>query len=290
MRLVTSIYTLGEIVILKDYIDYALVSVPHLSVYYKDINVKVAVYLLHKYKKHVVLNINRIMHPSDIEKVKELYNEYLEDKEVLFLVSDLGAYNEAIKLGIQNRIIYNPETMITNYLDLLEYSSLGALSCGVSSEITLNDLKLMNEKTHKSIFYQVFGRRLMFYSRRHLISLYEKKNNDKYPHEDALLKESTREDFLPINENEECTTIYRFYNINLIDKLNELSFLDFAYVETAFLPKDIKEVICGVYHDAICNNGDLNTLKDITLNLGLEYNDGFFYKDSVYQKEELKNV
>lgn len=290
MKLVTSIYTLGEIVILKDYIDYALVQVPHLSVYYKDIDVKVAVYLLHKYKKNIILNINRIMHPSDIEKVKELYKEYLDDKEVLFLISDLGCYNEAIKLGIENRIIYNPETMITNYLDYSEYKSLGALSCGISTEITLNDLKLIYEKTNGSIFYQVFGRRLMFYSRRHLISLYETKNEDKYPHEDALLKESTRNDYLPINENEEGTVIYRPYNINLISKLNELSFIDFAYIETAFLPKDIKEVICGVYFDAIKNNGDLNVLADITANLGLEYQDGFFYKDSVYQKEELKNV
>ena len=135
------------------------------------------------------------MHPSDIEKVINVYKEYL-NSDVLFLVSDLGALNEGIKLGIENRIIYNPETMITNYLDFNEYSSLGVLSCGVSSEITLSDLKLIYEKNNKSIFYQVFGRRLMFYSRRHLISLYETKNNDKYPHVDAYLKESTRQDYL----------------------------------------------------------------------------------------------
>ncbi len=289
MRLVTSIYKIEEIEILKDYLDYALVSVPHLSIYYKDINIKHAVNLLHTYKKNIILNINRIMHPSDIEKVKELYKEYLND-DVLFLVSDLGALYEAMKLGIENRIIYNPETMVTNYLDFNEYSLFNPKSIGVSSEITLKDLKLIYEKTNKSIFYQVFGRRLMFYSRRHLISLYEKKNNDNYPKEDSYLKESTRNDYFPINENEECTAIYRSYNINLIDKLNELSFIDFAYLETAFLPKDIKEVICGAYSDAIKNNGDLKVLYDITINLGLEYNDGFFYKDSVYQKEELKNV
>ena len=128
MKLVTSIYTLSEIESLKDYIDYALVSVPHLSVYYKDIDIKDAVRLLKKYNKNIILNINRIMHPADINKVVELYNEYLNDKDILFLISDLGALNEAIKLGIENRIIYNPETMITNNLDYSEYKSLGALS------------------------------------------------------------------------------------------------------------------------------------------------------------------
>ena len=289
MRLVTSVYTIEEIESLMDYIDYALVAVPHLSVYYKDIDVKKAVDLLNKYNKNIILNINRIMHPSDIEKVISVYKEYL-NTNILFYISDLGALNEAIKLGIENRIIYNPETMITNYLDFNEYSSLGVLSCGVSSEITLNDLKLIYEKTNKSIFYQVFGRRLMFYSRRHLISLYETKNNDKYPHVDAYLKESTRQDYLPINENEECTAIYRSYNINLIDKLNELSFIDFAYLETAFLDNNSKNIVAKAYFDAIKNNGNLNELSDLLNNLGLEYQDGFFYKDSVYQKEELKNV
>ena len=289
MRLVTSIYTIEDIENMHDYIDYALVAVPHLSIYYKEIDVKKAVVLLKENNKNIILNINRIMHPSDIEKVINVYKEYL-NSDVLFLVSDLGALNEGIKLGIENRIIYNPETMITNYLDFNEYSSLGVLSCGVSSEITLNDLKLIYGKTNKSIFYQVFGRRLMFYSRRHLISLYETKNNDKYPHIDAYLKESTRQDYLPINENEECTAIYRSYNINLIDKLNELSFIDFAYLETAFLDNNSKNIVAKAYFDAIKNNGDLNKLKDLLNNLGLEYQDGFFYKDSVYQKEELKNV
>ena len=289
MRLVTSIYTIEDIENMHDFIDYALVAVPHLSVYYKDIDVKKAVDLLNKYNKNIILNINRIMHPSDIEKVISVYKEYL-NTNILFYISDLGALNEGIKLGIEKRIIYNPETMITNYLDFNEYSSLGVLSCGVSSEITLNDLKLIYEKTNKSIFYQVFGRRLMFYSRRHLISLYETKNNDKYPHVDAYLKESTRQDYLPINENEECTAIYRSYNINLIDKLNELSFIDFAYLETAFLDNNSKNIVAKAYFDAIKNNGNLNELSDLLNNLGLEYQDGFFYKDSVYQKEELKNV
>ena len=289
MRLVTSVYTIEEIESLMDYIDYALVAVPHLSIYYKEIDVKKAVVLLKENNKNIILNINRIMHPSDIEKVINVYKEYL-NTNILFYISDLGALNEAIKLGIENRIIYNPETMITNYLDFNEYSSLGVLSCGVSSEITLSDLKLIYEKNNKSIFYQVFGRRLMFYSRRHLISLYETKNNDKYPHIDAYLKESTRQDYLPINENEECTAIYRSYNINLIDKLNELSFIDFAYLETAFLDNNSKNIVAKAYFDAIKNNGDLNKLKDLLNNLGLEYQDGFFYKDSVYQKEELMTV
>ena len=102
MRLVTSIYTIEDIENMHDYIDYALVAVPHLSVYYKDIDVKKAVDLLNKYKKNIILNINRIMHPSDIEKVISVYKEYL-NTNILFYISDLGALNEAIKLGIKNK-------------------------------------------------------------------------------------------------------------------------------------------------------------------------------------------
>lgn len=288
MKLVTSIYEINEIEELKDYIEYALVAVPHLSVYYKDIDIDKAIQLLNKYNKKIILNINRIMHPSDIDMVINIYKKYL-NTDIMFYIADLGAYNEAINLKIENRIIYNPETMITNYLDLNEYASLGANACGISSEITLKDLKLMNVKTNANIFYQVFGRRLMFYSRRKLITLYETKNTDNYPKTDAYLREATRKDFCPINENQECTVIYRPYNINLIDKLNEISFIKYAYVETLYLNFNEKKIISECFYKAI-NGNDLNELRKITDSLGLEYQEGFFIKDSVYQKEELKNV
>ena len=285
MNLVTSIYKIEDINLLKDYLDYALINVPKYSINYKDIDVDKAIKLCDENNIKVVLSINRIMHPGDLNNVEELINKY-KDKDVLFYIADLGVLNILKKYDLLNKVIYNPETMITNYLDLKLYNDM-VLACGVSNEITLEDLKMMYDKTNSNIFYQGFGLRLMFYSRRKLISLYGNKNNTTYPKENVYLREITRTDYMPIIENEENTLIYRPYYISLLDKLNEIKFVKFLYIESFNIDMDLFKDINRIYFEAIKNDKLLYVLPEFN-SLKLNIEDGFIYKDSVYQKEELK--
>ena len=285
MNLVTSIYKIEDINLLKDYLDYALINVPKYSINYKNIDVDKAIKLCDENNIKVILSINRIMHPGDLNNVEELINKY-KDKDVLFYIADLGVLNILKKYDLLNKVIYNPETMITNYLDLKLYNDM-VLACGVSNEITLEDLKLMYDKTNSNIFYQGFGLRLMFYSRRKLISLYGNKNNTTYPKENVYLREITRTDYMPIIENEENTLIYRPYYISLLDKLNEIKFVKFLYIESFNIDMDLFKDINRIYFEAINNDKLLYVLPEFN-SLKLNIEDGFIYKDSVYQKEELK--
>ncbi len=225
------------------------------------------------------------MHPGDLKNVEELINKY-KNNDVLFYIADLGVLNILKKYDLLDKVIYNPETMITNYLDLKLYSDM-VLACGVSNEITLDDLKNMYDKTSSNIFYQGFGLRLMFYSRRKLISLYGNKNNTTYPKENVYLREITRTDYMPIIENEENTLIYRPYYISLLDKLNEIKFVKFLYIESFNIDMDLFKDINRIYFEAIKNDKLLYVLPEFN-SLKLNIEDGFIYKDSVYQKEELK--
>ena len=285
MNLVTSIYKIEDINLLKDYLDYALINVPKYSINYKDIDVDKAVKLCDENNIKVILSINRIMHPGDLNYVEKLINKYT-DKDVLFYIADLGVLNILKKYDLLNKVIYNPETMITNYLDLKLYNDM-VLACGVSNEITLEDLKMMYDKTNSNIFYQGFGLRLMFYSRRKLISLYGNKNNTTYPKENVYLREITRTDYMPIIENEENTLIYRPYYISLLDKLNEIKFVKFLYIESFNIDMDLFKDINRIYFETIKNDKLLYVLPEFN-SLKLNIEDGFIYKDSVYQKEELK--
>ena len=65
MNLVTSIYKIEDINLLKDYLDYALINVPKYSINYKDIDVDKAIQLCDENNIKVILSINRIMHPGD---------------------------------------------------------------------------------------------------------------------------------------------------------------------------------------------------------------------------------
>lgn len=285
MNLVTSIYKIEDINLLKDYLDYALINVPKYSINYKDIDVDKALKLCDENNIKVILSINRIMHPGDLNNVEKIINKY-KNNDLLFYIADLGVLNILKKYDLLNKTIYNPETMITNYLDLKLYNDM-VLACGVSNEITLEDLKMMYEKTNSNIFYQGFGLRLMFYSRRKLISLYGDKNNTLYPKENVYLREITRTDYMPIIENEENTLIYRPYYISLLDKLNEIKFIKFLYIESFNIDMNLFKDINRIYYEAIKNDKLLYVLPEFN-SLKLNIEDGFIYKDSVYQKEELK--
>ena len=284
MNLVTSIYTLDELKRLKDKLDYALIHIPFYSVNYKDIDIDMALDYCKKNKIKPILSLNRIFHPGNLDGVAEIINKY-KNTDCMFYIADLGALNLFIKAEIISRVIYNPETMITNFLDMNEYSSLGVDACGISNEITINDLNKISE-VNNNIYYQVFGKRLMFYSRRKLVTLYGEKNGEVYPKSDIYLRESTRTDYFPIIENENGTLIYRSYNISLLPYIDTLN-IKYAYIESFDIDIDKFEVVNSIFYDVIKKNITLENAKIKLNELELKIEDGFIYKDSVYQKEEF---
>ena len=284
MNLVTSIYTLDELMMLKNKLDYALIHIPFYSVNYKDIDIDMALDYCKNNNIKPILSLNRIFHPGDLDGVSEIINKY-KNEDLLFYIADLGALNLFIKNKIESKVIYNPETMITNFLDMNEYYSLGVNACGISNEITISDLNKISD-INNNIYYQVFGRRLMFYSRRKLISLYGKKNNTEYPKSNTYLRESTREDYFPIIENENGTLIYRSYNISLLSYLDSLN-IKYAYIESFDMDMNIFKEVNELFYDVIHNNISLMNAKIKLNELNIKIEDGFIYKDSVYQKEEF---
>ena len=131
MKLLTSIYTIEELNNLIDSLDYALINVPNLSINYEEIDIDLAIDILNKNNKGIVLSINKIMHPSNIKPLDDFIKKY-KDLNVLFYTADFGSLDLFMKYNIISKVIYNPETMVTNYLDLNEFYSLGLNSIGVS--------------------------------------------------------------------------------------------------------------------------------------------------------------
>lgn len=286
MRFITSIYTNKQLNTLAPYLDYAMLQSKDASLNYKDLDLDLAIDFCKKNNIGIVLSMDKIYQPKTIDLGLSFLKKY-KDLCDYFYVTDLGICNLAIKLKIENKIIYDPKTMITNSLDFDIYASYGFEALGISSEIMVKDVIEIQNKCHKNSFYQVFGERLMFYSKRHLISLYSKKNNENYPKEDVLFREATRKDYFPGFENENGTVMYRGYLISLLKELNNLKDIKYGYIETYTIADDKMISVLDIYNKAL-NDTDINLLLDQFNELDLKVEDGFAYKDSVYQKEELK--
>ncbi len=232
-------------------------------------------------KRIAIYKLDVMMHPLEVEDMKKRIL-LTKDSKCLYYITDLGLAHMLKQLGLLERTIYDPITMITNSLDAKAYMEYGFHSIGLSNEITLKDTRAIVEKSNCKAFLQVFGYRLMLHTRRKLIQLYGEKIKKKMPKEHLLLREATRQDYFPIVEEDGGTKIYRSTMIHLDKELLNLP-LEYVFIDAFSLKnEDFLQVI--QYYHALCSKGSISfSLEALDLPLG----DGFSYKDSVYMKEEF---
>lgn len=283
---IVSIYDNESLIKYSPYVDGVILYIPKLAITYFDLDLDNALDYLKDKNKIIILGINKIMHPNDLDMAINFINKYL-NYNLLFYVSDIGLMKYARDNNISSRFIYNPETMITNGIDLNLYNEeLKPKAISMSLEITIDDFMKATKDFKGNLFYPIFGTHLMFYSNRRLITLYEIKNKETYPKTNLYLRESTRSDLFPIIETEYGTAIYRGYLICYLKYLNELN-LKYEYIESLYINSEVMIEALKCFNEY---KRDLDYTKAInkinSLNLNIE--DGFSINDSVYLKEELK--
>lgn len=282
MKLVSAIYNLKQLNKCLEYIDGAILNNKDTSLIYEDLDLDKAILLCKNNNVLPIISINKMLYPDDLNFIKQFMNKY---KDNLFLATDIAVYMIALELNIVDRIIFDPQTMVTNQLDLKEYSNLGFDAVAMSLEIPITDVYTSIKNQNTSVFYQVFGHRLMFYSKRKLISLYEEKADIKASRDHLYLRESTREDYIPTIENKNGTMMYRPYLISLINNFEIIKEFKYAYLESLYLDDNLYISVLKIYKEL--NDGiiSLDTAINEINKLGLNIQDGFTYQDSVYQKE-----
>lgn len=283
MKLVASIYNLKQLNKFISYLDGAILNVPFYSLIYENLDLDKAILFCQHHHVLPIISLNRLFHPDEIAKVSEVLKKY-KNQDVLFLVTDIGVVNLARKEEMVNRIIYDPQTMIANELDLQAYADLGFHSLAMSLEIPFSDVIKSIEKTQAKVFYQVFGHRLMFYSNRKLITLFQEHANIKVEKQSLYLRERTREDKYPVIENENGTMIYRSYLLSLLNCMDKEK-LVYGYMESLYMEDELFLSVLKIYHAFLKDELSIKEAEEKIKKLSLPIEDGFTYQDSVYQKE-----
>ena len=156
LKLVSAIYNISQLNSYKNYIDCALLMVKDYSLVYEDLILDEAIDICLSNKIMPIISINKILKPNDIANVNLLLDKYKDNDSIYFYITDLGCLRLGMKKSIVNKMIYNPETMITNTLDLVEYSSFGFDAVAMSHEITLEDFIKSYNETKADLFYLGF--------------------------------------------------------------------------------------------------------------------------------------
>ncbi|MBQ5756311.1 MAG: U32 family peptidase [Erysipelotrichaceae bacterium] len=123
----------------------------------------------------------------------------------------LAVLNEAKALGMQDMLIYDPLTLLTNSLDTVFFLKQGVQSCVLARELTLEEITEICKNAAGKVDLQLFGPLIMAVSRRkYLQSYFDYAGIDEDPKAEGgyLLQELSRREYYRITENEKESIVY----------------------------------------------------------------------------------
>lgn len=224
---------------------------------------------------------------EDISLLYE-YLHFLKDLDVDGIYfADLAVLEAARELGIEKKMIYESDTLMTNSLDASFFLKKGLKSVVLAKEITLDEMMKIADNTKHRVDVHLFGYQKMSSSKRHFLTNYFNhiaSPKDLKDNMNLRIIEETRNYSMPILENEYGTKIYSDYilcmyaeSLLLADKINngiiDDMFIDFDILMTVLkdyrkLNKDnatkLEEELKSRYHDVTFDKGYLYQKTNIT--------------------------
>lgn len=209
-----------------------------------------------KNKTLISVSLNIFYHENDLEKLEKLIYDLscLDIDELSF--HDFAIPQICFENNYKFNLHYNPETLNTNYEQIMFYQKNNINSFFLAREINLNELKLILEnKNNASLEIQGHGFTFFMYSYWPLISNFDKslikEENEKY----IIIKEKERKNFNLLREEKSGTYMYSGFILCLIKKIKWLidNKLDFLLINPIFKDFDWTVEVVKCYKSIINN-------------------------------------
>lgn len=155
--------------------------------------------------KSVALLVNKLFHEGEVTKLDALFETIRDVQYIIF--QDPAVIMKAKQYGYGGKLIYMPDTLVTNRQDAEFYRQQGIMP-SVSPVLIKEEVMGIVEDGEAMV--TVFGHTILSRSARHLLSAwsahYEKESLVKK--EGLVLVEEKRNGRMPVYEDEEGTCIY----------------------------------------------------------------------------------
>lgn len=194
-------------------------------------DIKEATKIAHDLDKKVYLTLNVISHNKDLEGVDE-YIQSLDEAGVdAFIVSDPGIFQKVKTLAPSKEIHISTQANITNTATVEFWKSLGADRVILARELSLEEIKEINDEVKDSIMIEAFvhGAMCMSYSGRCLLSNFmtgRSANMGDCAHpcryKYYLMEETRPGEYYPITEDEKGSYIMNSKDLCMINYIPEL--------------------------------------------------------------------
>jgi Collagenase and related proteases len=228
----------------------------------------------------IFVNINKMIFNTELEELKHTLIELsnINIKGILFY--DLAILELVKELKLDIDLVWFNTHMVTNYNTCNYYFEKGVKYAIISSEITLEEIIEIKNKSNITPMVQLIMHPVMAHSRRKLLTNFYKENNVSYDKKTHVITNKDVECL--IKENEHGTIILNNQIQNGSTVIKELLDNNFSYIiiSDENINEEIFQKITFLLSKLI-NNYDESTLKEIE---GLIGNDtGFFFKKTIYK-------
>lgn len=272
-------------------IDRIIVSLPHVSArparVYTMEELKEIVKFAHELGLEVGVNMLNFVMEDDLDKFQDALLFCKDNKIDRIYFADMGVYWMAKEMKMEHLLIYQPTTLIASSQDANEYLRLGIDRVVLAREITFDDMKHILSHCH-GCEVSVFGYNVMMHSRRKLLSSYFEfcGLEDRSASKELYLMEETRDEKMPIIQDETGTFVLSGTIFCMFSKLMELENCDFRIEgihldeELIFqVARDIQRILLGEI------SGDKVYESYSKAYPQYAFSEGFMYKKTTLVKE-----
>lgn len=249
---------------LEEIAEYKKIGITNFLFAVKGFSIGYNTFELNEIPEDSYLLINRVMDTKSIEELRLRKDELAKFKGIIF--EDLGVYNilrdlEIELIWFQNHFTINNESM-RFWLSRVDSAVIG-------NEITSTEIESIIENASKPLILNVLGKNQIMYSRRTLLSNFNKYNNLDNYNDMTLDVHGTKDEFFA-RENELGTVIYNneyFNYLEFAESLNEDKIKFYLIMNLDLNPNDLEEILNG---KSFGNDGFLNKKTVYKMS---EYND-----------------
>ena len=277
---------------IPDYLNYTnsfIIGLKDFSINYQEYSKEEIKKLKEEYPNiEIFVSINKNIFNSDL-KLLESNLEYLDKldiKGVLFY--DLSILSIVRKKKLNIPLVWSQEHMTTNYNTCNYYYDKGCKYAYLSSEITVDEIKEIRNKSQIGIISFFFGYPDVSFSKRKLLTNYflyhnEKKENDWY----TISSDDDNKYF--IKENNLGTRILYGKVMNGIKPFNDLmNDVDYALLNEEMMEHDVFIKGLSVFKDLEDKVIDELEANEKIIDLVKSDDTVFYYKKTIYKVKDEK--
>ena len=277
-----------------DYLDYTnsfIIGLKDFSINYQEYSIDEIKDLLREYPNiELFISLNKNIFNSDLKLLEERLIELskLNIKGVLFY--DLSILSLVKKNSLNIPLVWAAEHMTTNYNTCNYYLDKGCEYVYLSSEITVEEIKEINEKSDIKLISFFFGYPDVSFSKRKLLTNYFLHNNLNKEKDWYIITSDEYNKYF-IKESNLGTRILYGKVMNGILPFNDLiNTVDYGIINEELMDHDVFMKGLSVYKDLLDKKITVEIANQKIIDLVNSDDTLFYYRKTIYKvKDEKKN-